>query len=91
MTDANMDVVEFPATILDSDNQPLATGQARLYTKKCFGTFWPQVESDAPKLPKSATMLQAKDGSRYELKNFQTCPHHPPEVVNHCEFDYRLV
>lgn len=91
MKDEGRETVEFPATILDSDNQPLATGTARLYTKKYCGTFWPQVQSDAPKIPKSAATLQAKDGSRYRLIDFRACPHHSPKVVNHCEFDYRPV
>lgn len=86
--DANRHVVEFQATILDSDNQPLSTGQARLYTKLCCGTFWPLTQGDVQKIQGRAATLQAKDGSRYKLKNFHACPHHLPEVVNHCEFDY---
>ena len=88
MKDADTQIVEFPAKILARDNQLLSSGTARLYTKKCCGTFWPLAPADCRNLQGRAAILQAKDGSRYELKDFHACPLHHPAVVNHCEFDF---
>jgi len=91
MKDEDNPTIEFPATVLDRDNQPLASGQARLYTRHNCGTFWPQVPKDVHSLPNYATMLRSSTGSLYEIRNLKVCPHHHPEIVNHCEFDYAPV
>jgi hypothetical protein len=88
MKDEDNPTIEFPATVLDRDNQLLASGQARLYTKRNCGMFWTQVPKDVHSLPNCATTLRSSTGSLYEIRNLKVYPHHYREIVNHCEFEY---
>ena len=91
MKDSGKHVVEFPAKILDSDNQLLSTGKARLYTKLFAGTFWPQEQEGIQTIQERAAILQAESGSQYRLKDFHTCRDHHPDIVNHCEFYFEPI
>ena len=86
--DEDIPQIVFQATVLDQDNRPLASGEARLYTSLHSGVFWPQKAKDVHLLPNCAATLKSLDGSLYTIQNLKVCPHHQPEFVNHCEFDY---
>lgn len=88
MKDEAIHTIESGATILDRDNQPLSSGQVRLYTTLHSGVFWPHRLEHVLKLQESAATLKTEDGSLYALKNFRPCPGVPSNVVNHCEFDF---
>jgi hypothetical protein len=77
------------ATILDRDNQPLATGTATPVTEGARGTFWVDDLEQADTLASRAAILRRSDGSANRLLRFERCPH--AHYSRHFHFEvYRL-
>lgn len=75
-----------PAVLLDSDNQPLSTGEALIYTAQSRGVFWPQEPANRDTILKSATSVQMSDGQKLAIHNLFQCPaQFPPEMHFHFE------
>jgi hypothetical protein len=81
---------ESPATVLDRDNQPLASVKARLWPEKYCGGFWLPTPEDARRIQESAATLRTKDGLHIRLLRLHECPgfHIPTTDAIHLEFDY---
>jgi hypothetical protein len=60
-------------TVLDRDNQPLATGEALLEDGGSHGVFWPDPPAQADKLPSTPTNLCRLDGTCIAIADFHLC------------------
>lgn len=63
------------ATILDQDNQPLATGTATPRSEGVHGAFWIDNPREADTLASRAAVLRRSDGTESKFVRFQRCEH----------------
>jgi len=63
------------ATILDRDNQPLATGTATPRSEGVHGAFWIDNPKEADTLASRAAILRRSDGTESKFVRFQRCEH----------------
>jgi hypothetical protein len=73
----------YPATLLDTDNQPLSIGEAQIYT--CFhqGSFSPRDESILRSFRGHEAILEIHQGPKLALTNVRLCSSRP-----HFHFDF---
>ena len=62
-----------PAVLLDSENRLLSSGEARIYTAKGYGVFWPQSPANEDLILKSAAIVQMSTGEKIRIRNVQLC------------------
>ena|SRR2546430_1631811 len=66
------------ATVLDRDNQPIATGTATPVTEGVHGAFWPQNPETnreaSDTLASRAAVLRRSDGTASKFVRFERCP-----------------
>jgi hypothetical protein len=63
------------ATILDQDNQPVATGTATPESEGALGTFWLFDAGLADTLTSRAAVLRRSDGTGGKFVRFERCPY----------------
>src|SRR5437870_2877588 len=63
----------FHATLIDQDNQPLATGEALIEGSPSHGVFWPDHPAHEDIQPSSAITLRRLDGTSIALSQFCRC------------------
>jgi len=81
--DATRDLIR--ATVLDRDNQPLATGTATSRSEGVHGVFWIDNPKEADTLVSRAAVLRRSDGTESKLLRFQRCQ--PAHYSLHFHFD----
>ena len=74
-------------TILDRDNQPIATGTITPASRGVRGAFFPEDPEVASAIESRATALRRSDGSEYKLVFFRRCKH--SSYTNHFHFEVR--
>ena len=63
------------ATILDRDNQPLATGTATPRSEGVHGAFWIDNPKEADTLASRAAILRRSDDTESKFVRFERCQH----------------
>jgi hypothetical protein len=78
--------VLYEASLLDADNQFLASGKARLCISESRGLFWPSTGTNQDTILKSASSLQMSGGKLLRMRNLYQCPD-PWPLHDHFEYD----
>lgn len=79
---------DYPATLLDADNQPLSTGKVRFCKADKSVLFWFHAGETTHPLKVSASSVQVLPGHKVEVHNMRAHRHdNPPFCHYHLDFD----
>jgi hypothetical protein len=74
-------------TILDRDNQPIATGTITPASEGVHGAFFPEDPKLASSIESRAAILRRSDGSEHKFVYFRRC--NRENYTNHFHFEVR--
>jgi hypothetical protein len=62
------------ARLLDSDNQLLSIGEARILTSQGRGVFWPRKPVNEDLILKTAAIVEMSEGHSIRFQKISLCP-----------------
>lgn len=63
----------YAASLLDGDNELLATGESQFRISESRGVFWPSAATVQDTILKSASSLKAFDGNMMRIRKIKRC------------------